>query len=92
MGIGDLRKFLFWCTLMNFVLLAAWFAMFSLAGDWVFQLHGIWFDLDRQTFDAIHYAGIGLYKMLVIVFNAIPLLALLIMDRQGRGGSGAAGK
>ncbi len=84
MGTADLRKFLLWCVLMNYALLLVWFGMFSLGGDWLYRMHGIWFSMDRETFNALHYAGIAFYKIIIIFFNLIPLLALLIVERRKR--------
>ena len=76
MDVETVRAFLGWCTLINWVLLLVWWAMFSLAGDWMYGLHGKWFKISRQAFDVTHYAGMGLFKLLVLVFNLAPYLAL----------------
>jgi hypothetical protein len=39
-------------------------------------MHSKWFKIKVETFDAIHYAGLGIYRMLIIVFNLIPYLVL----------------
>ncbi len=84
MEIGKVRRFLGWCLIFNFVVLMAWFCLWMCANDWLYRLHGEWFPMPPETFAAIHYAGIAFYKMLVLVFNAIPLLALWAMDRRVR--------
>ena len=47
------------------------------------RLHGRWFDLSEQTFDAVHYGGMAAYKIAIFVFNIAPLVALYLQ----RGGS-----
>lgn len=65
-----------WSTVVNFALLLWWFAFFALAHDWMYRLHGRWFNFRIETFDAIHYGGMGLYKMGIILFNLVPYLVL----------------
>jgi hypothetical protein len=37
------------------------------------------FSLSREAFDVVIYSYLGLYKVLVLVFNVVPFLALLIV-------------
>ena len=34
------------------------------------------FQLSRQQFDIIHYAGMGIFKLGIILFNVVPFVAL----------------
>lgn len=79
--LATLHALLGACALVNYALLTLWFAVFVLAHDWLRRLHGRWFTLDDATFDAIHYAGMALYKIAVLVFNLVPWLVLTWMSR-----------
>ena len=76
MELEAVRSFLGWCTLLNWALVLVWWVFFSVAGDWIYGLHGKWIKLPRPTFDAIHYAGMAFLKILVFVFNLVPYLVL----------------
>ena len=78
MTIEVLRDVLGWCTIINFSILLWWFLFFSLAHDWLYQLHGKWFKLPVKRFDAIHYAGMAFFKISIFLFNLVPYLALRI--------------
>ena len=80
MTLEILHKFFGWCLLMNLVLIA-WWALFVLfASDWMYKMHGKFFKgLARETFDAIHYAGLAFFKIIVFVFCLVPYFALLIL-------------
>lgn len=81
MDVGLLDTFqavLGWSTLINFAVLTWWFAWFALARDTVRQMHGRWFDIPDAQFDAIHYGGMAIYKLGIILFNLVPYLALRI--------------
>jgi len=74
--LETLRISLGWCAIGNLALLLAWFAVFVLAHDAMLSWHGRWFRLSRETFDAIHYAGMATYKILIWLLFIIPYLVL----------------
>jgi hypothetical protein len=42
------------------------------------KIHGRWFRLSDSTFGAVHYGGMAAYKLAILFFNLVPLLALWI--------------
>ena len=79
MSLEILRNFLQWCTLLNVGILLIWFGGFVFAHESIQELHGKWFRLSHEQFDAIHYAGMALFKIGIWLFNLVPLLALYII-------------
>jgi hypothetical protein len=79
MTIDMIREALLWCFIINMGLLLWWFMFFAFAHDWVYRMHGRWFKLSVEKFDAIHYAGIAFFKICIFVFNIVPYFALLIV-------------
>ena len=77
--IDTLRSFLGWAALLNYAVLIAWFAAFKLAGDALYRLHARWFRITRETFDALHYGGMAVYKIGVLLFFMVPWLVLRIL-------------
>ena len=80
MPIEDLRRLLGWCTLINYALLLFWFGMFVLAHDWLHRLHGRWFSLSDEKFDAANYALMGVFKLGILLFNLVPYLSMRIVE------------
>jgi hypothetical protein len=78
MTIEVTRSVLLWCTVINYAILLAWFLMFVFAHDPMQRIHGRWFHLSREQFDALHYAGMAIYKVGILLFNLVPLAALLM--------------
>ncbi|MFA5137837.1 MAG: DUF6868 family protein [Elusimicrobiota bacterium] len=78
MDIERITRILLWSAGFNLGILTAWFLMFACARDWVYRLHSRWFKLPPERFDSIHYQLMGVYKLLVLVFNIVPLLAIWI--------------
>lgn len=76
--MSTLRDVLVWSLVVNYGILLVWFVMFSLAHDAVYRLHTRWFRLSRETFDALNYGGMAVYKIGVLLLNVAPLVALLI--------------
>jgi hypothetical protein len=79
MTLETIRAFLGWCALINYAVLVIWFLVFLFAHDWMRKLHTRWFRLPAAHFDAIHYAGMGLYKLGIFLFNLVPYVALVIV-------------
>ena len=78
MSVDTMRSVLLWCGVINMGLLLWWALIFILAHDWMYRVHGRWFKLSAETFDAIHYTGMAFFKICIFVFNIVPYLALLI--------------
>lgn len=81
MNHSPLGGFLLWCTILNYLVLLLWFVAFSLAHNWMFTLHGRWFRLTAAQFDALHYGGMAVYKIGILLLNLVPLIALNIVAR-----------
>ncbi|UCD55505.1 MAG: hypothetical protein JSV93_01530 [Candidatus Omnitrophota bacterium] len=79
MTIETIRAVLGWCFIINMGLLLWWFFAIAVLHDWVYKIHGKWFKLSVETFDAIHYAGIAFFKIVIFVFNIVPYFALCII-------------
>ncbi len=76
--IDQLQSFLLWCTLINFAVLLLWMLAFFVAHDWLYQRQARWFRLSVETFDRLNYLLVGGYKLAILLFNLVPLLALYI--------------
>jgi len=74
-----LQSFLLWCSVINISILLVWFAMFVVAHDFIYDLHSRWFKISHETFNTIHYGGMGFWKLLVFLFNIVPYTVLSIV-------------
>ena len=74
----ELREFLLWSAGINYAILLIWFGAFVYAHGWMYRLHTRWFKLSVETFDAIHYAGMSVYKIGVLLLNLAPFAALYL--------------
>lgn len=79
MSIELARSFLAWCTVVNYGVLLIWFIVFLCAHDGIQRLHGRWFSLSRDQFDSLHYLGMAIYKIGIILFNLVPYIVLRIV-------------
>ncbi|HTF33200.1 MAG TPA: hypothetical protein VK714_05795 [Myxococcota bacterium] len=79
MAIEDLRSVLGWCTLIDYAVLLFWFVVFILAHDWLHRLHGRWFSMSEEKFDAVHYTLMGVFKLGILLFNLVPYLSMRIV-------------
>jgi hypothetical protein len=80
MTTNEMKDVLLVCVIINYALLLIWFAAFVFAHDWMYRLHGRWFRFPVETFDAIHYTGLAIYKIGIILLNLAPLIALYLLS------------
>jgi len=78
MTSSELKEVLLWCVGINYGVLLIWFGVFVLAHGWMYRLHTRWFKLSVEAFDALHYGGMSVYKIGVILLNLVPLVALYV--------------
>ena len=76
MTLETLRHILLWSLAVNYGVLLIWFAAFTSAHHRLYRLHNRWFTISREIFDAIHYGGMAVYKIGILLVNLAPLVAL----------------
>jgi hypothetical protein len=74
-----IRDMLAWSAVINYAFLFVWFLLFTRAHDWMYGVHGHWFKLSVERFDAIHYGGMAMLKIGILMFALGPYLALRIV-------------
>jgi hypothetical protein len=79
MDIITVRTFFLWCTIINVVILIGSSLVYVFVADWVYSIHGRLFHVSRDTFNTLFYSFIAFYKILFLVFNLVPYIALLII-------------
>jgi len=79
MDIQTLTSFFMWMTIINAALFVYWAAICVFAPDWVYRQQSRWFAISRESYDVGIYAFLGVFKIVFIVFNLVPYLALLIV-------------
>jgi hypothetical protein len=77
---NDIKHLLLWCVVLNYAVLIIWFGVFVFAHDWMYRLHTRWFKLSVETFNAMHYAGLSVYKIGILLLNVVPLVALYLVS------------
>jgi len=80
MTIEQLTQFFQWITVVNVVLFVlSWILVMAFKG-FIGKMHGKMFGIAENNIAAMVYGYLGLFKLLIIVFNIGPYLALLIMQ------------
>jgi len=73
-----IKELLLWSLGINYAVLLIWFGAFVCAHDLMYRLHTRWFKISVETFDAIHYGSMAVYKIGVLLLNLVPLAALYL--------------
>ena len=80
MSTNEIKEFLLWNVGINYGVMLVWFGVFVYAHDWMYRMHTRWFKLSLETLDALHYGGLSIYKIGVILLNLAPLSRTLPCD------------
>ncbi len=81
MTIDLVQTFLGWCLVFNMGILLLWISMLSFGRQWIFRLHGNWWPMTEADFSRVHYQLYGGYKLLILLFNAVPYIVLQLIER-----------
>lgn len=79
MTLEMLREFLLWNMVINVGLLVVSSLFIICARDWVYRFHGKMFRLPEEKIASAMYKIIAFYKIVIIVFNVVPYIALRII-------------
>ncbi|WP_298039769.1 DUF6868 family protein [uncultured Desulfuromonas sp.] len=79
MDIQTLTAFFMWCSILNGGLLALWTVFCVFAPDLVYRTQRRWFPIPRETWDVVIYSFLGMFKIVFLVFNLVPYVALRII-------------
>ena len=77
--ITQLTVFLGWASLINIGLLLFSTLMVVLCRDWAVGIHSKMFNLDPAMVPKMYFEYLGQYKVLVLVFNVVPYIALRVI-------------
>ncbi len=80
MSTTMLTTFFMWCTIINVGILIVWTIVFGLAPEFTYRVQTKLFPMPRETFNVIVYSGFTLYRIVFVVFNLVPYVALLIVQ------------
>ena len=78
-NLATLTEFLGWCTVINTGLLMIAAISLMTMRSWIAPLHSRMFTVSEEDLSRYYFQYIGNYKLLVIVLNFVPYLALKIM-------------
>ena len=76
MSLETLTEFFKWCTIINGGLYILWVAFLTLMPDLTYRLQSAFVPLPRETYNVVIYSFLGLFKIIFLVFNVVPWVAL----------------
>ena len=78
-SIELVREFLAWCSAINIGMLLVSTIMLLFMRGWIIKIHAKMTGVSEAELPRIYLEFLGNYKMLIIVFNVVPYIALRIM-------------
>ena len=82
MNIKKITAFFLWCTIINGCLLVFVFIIGIIAMDLVTSIHSNLFQIPHEVINVAYYSFLGLYKIVWLVFNVVPYVALCIIRKE----------
>ena len=79
MTIYQIRDILMWCSVINVALMIVMFLILWLGRSWVYKMHSKMFPVTESQFNVIVYSFLGVYKLVIYMFNIIPWIAVCIV-------------
>jgi hypothetical protein len=79
MTIDTLTNFFMWCTILNAGMFLLSLVLILALKNVAFKMHSKLFGITRAAYDATIYGFLGFWKVVIIVFNVVPWIALLIV-------------
>ncbi len=77
--IETLTSFLGWCSIINMSMLTLVAIILVFLKDWVAGIHGRMFELSENELARAYFEYLAQFKIVVLVFNVVPYVALKIM-------------
>ncbi len=78
-SIETVREFLGWCSVINIGMLLLSTIMLTIMRGWIIKIHAKMTGVSEADLPRIYLEFLGNYKMLIIILNLVPYIALRIM-------------
>ncbi len=79
MNLDQLTEFFKWMTIINIVLLVLSSVITMILKNVTCKKHGKLFGIKEESVALVAYGYLGMYKVLVLVFNIVPYISLLLI-------------
>ena len=79
MSIPTLTTFFMWCTTINLGIIIVWTIVWGTAPDFTYRIQTKWFPMPQESFNVVVFSVLAMYRIVFVVFNLVPLVALLIV-------------
>lgn len=81
MSANEIANFIGWCTIFNAAILTLTTLVLVAGRKWIAAKHARWFGLSTDELSAAYFRYLATYKLMVIVFNLVPYVAMRMVLR-----------
>ncbi|MEX0274722.1 MAG: DUF6868 family protein [Flavobacteriaceae bacterium] len=86
MDWSGIRTVLGWCAVINFGLLMVSWVLYMVCHQWIYDIWSSLYGMSMETYDLLYISVLAMWKILTIVFNVVPYVALgMISDKHKNG-------
>ena len=79
MNLDQLTELFKWMSIINICILVLTSVLIMLLKNIMYKLHGKLFEIKQDNVALVSYQYLGMYKILILVFNITPYISLLLI-------------
>ncbi|MGK0297404.1 MAG: hypothetical protein ACI9XC_001007 [Gammaproteobacteria bacterium] len=79
MNVDQLTELFKWMAIINIGLLLLSTVLIMLLKNYICKIHAKLFGIDEDKIPIVVYGYLGIYKIMIIVLNIVPYIALLLI-------------
>ena len=79
MNLDQLTELFKWMSIINICILILTSVLIMLLKNIMYKLHGKLFEIKEDNVALVSYQYLGMYKILILVFNITPYISLLLI-------------
>ena len=80
MTITTLKTFFMRNTILNLGIMIVWTIVLASTPNFMYRMQTKWFPMSQESFNVVVYSALAMYRIVFVVFNLVPYVALLIVQ------------
>ena len=79
MNLDQLTELFKWMSIINICILTLSTVLIILLKNIMYKMHGKLFGIEKENLALVSYQYLGMYKIIILVFNITPYISLLLI-------------
>ncbi|MFK5975950.1 MAG: hypothetical protein QM493_05540 [Sulfurovum sp.] len=80
MNLEQITEFFKYMSIINIIILMINSILIMVLKDFIYKIHAKLFGINEANLAVVIYGYLGMFKIMVIIFNIVPYVALVMMQ------------